>query len=173
MPTNTSNTSNTSKTNEKQGLDPKKIAKDKICQEWMAFCIAEDQDSTVEWYRKKANFWQQNEEHLKNNGFTYSSNISHALDFVDVQKVKDLEGCLLIVKIGNEMRPASKEDIDASYAMLEQTFKGIPGIRVLVTHHCIDVQKITLPQLRRLQSEILNSEEKEDGGNPIIKDLEL
>lgn len=159
---------------EKSALNTKEILDDPICMQWVTFCLAEDQKETADWYRKKTDFWTANQDHLKNFGFTYDGNLVHSLDSLALEKIEDMQGCLLVVKVGNDAKPAGANDIDLATKLIGDALADISGVRVLITHHAIDIKKISLPQLRRLQSEVLTSTLTEDGvHNPIISDLEL
>lgn len=54
---------------------------------------------------------------------------------------KYLEGKLLVVRVGDEDRPASQVDIDDVQAQLKKAFKGAK-CTTIVTHHCIDFEII-------------------------------
>ena len=79
---------------------------------------------------------------------------------------------MLIVKIGSDERPASPDDINLAYKMLNEVLEGVKGVRVIVTHHAFGIEKISLPQLRALQSSVLASTDPNEEINPII-DMEL
>lgn len=151
-------------------LNIEDIMGDPICNKWISYNSVEDTNSTAEWYKEKQSFWEENREHLESNGFKYNSNLGSALDEVNLMKVKedDLEGCLLVVKIGNSERPASPDDINLAYKMLNEVLDGVKGVRVIVAHHAFEITKISLPQLRTLQSAILTSEDDSDNVNPIL-----
>jgi len=160
-------------TKETKKLDVEKLSQDPICQKWLTYSIAEDTNQPSEWYREKQDFWEKNQIHLQSNGFSYGSNMSKALDEVSVVKESSLEGCLLIVRIGNDNRPASPQDIELAYNMLNEALVGVKGVRVIVTHHAFEVEKISLPQLRLLQSAVLASVDPTENVNPILRDLEV
>jgi hypothetical protein len=154
----------------KQKID--ELMEDPICQKWISYSTAEDADHSAEWFKAKQSFWEENQEHLESHGFDYATNIGSALDQIELMKEEDLEGCLLVVKIGNQERPASPDDINLAYKMLNEVLDGVKGVRVVVTHHAFDISKIPLPQLRVLQSAILASTDPTENVNPII-DLDL
>jgi len=158
---------------ETKKLDIEKVNKDPICQKWITYSFAEDTDKPSEWYKEKQEYWEKNQHHLEANGFTYGTNMSKALDEVSVVKEGDLEGCLLVVRIGNDNRPASPQDIELAYNMLNEALVGVKGVRVIVTHHAFAVEKVSLPQLRALQSAVLASTDHTENVNPILRDLEL
>jgi hypothetical protein len=151
-----------------ENINIEKIMDDPICKKWIAYSTTEDDKNPAEWFQEKQSYWEENEAHLKKNGFQYSTNIGSALDQVEIMKEEDLEGCLLVVKIGNQDRPASPDDINLAYKMLNEVLDGVKGVRVVVTHHAFDITKISLPQLRALQSSILSSTEIGEDINPII-----
>lgn len=161
--------------NQKKGktIDPKQILDDPIARQWVVFCLAEDQNETGEWYKEKLSFWSTNQDYLKTLGFSYEGNIAHSLDSLTIEKIEDMQGCLLVVKVGNDAKPAGPNDIDLACKLISDALDDVTGVRVLVTHHAIEFKKISLPQLRRLQSEVLSSTMDEAQHNPIIGDLEL
>lgn len=66
---------------------------------------------------------------------------------INMKKFDDLEGKFLLVKVGNENRPASKEDIQEIQDNLINLFE-INNVNCLafVTHHAIEmeiVEKLT------------------------------
>ena len=149
-----------------------------ICKTWMTYCISEPPEETEmklveKWCKDKQKYWDDNEKHLQDNGYSYDSGIMKALDFVNAEKVNDLEGSLLIVRIGSDDRPAPSSEIENAYALLEKALEGVKGVRVIITDHKFTIEKVSLPQLRRLQSSVLSSVDPEDNGNSIIKDLEV
>ena len=153
----------------KKCIDVKDIVKDPICTQWIAYCTVEDNKRPVDWYKDKQTFWEVNQTHLENNGFTYGTSMGTALDDVELIKEKELEGSLLVVKIGSDSRPASPDDINLAHKMLNEVLEGVKGVRVVVTHHAFDITKISLPQLRNLQSAVLASTEPSESFNPIIE----
>ena len=155
-----------------ESIDIEKIMEDPLCQKWVTYSAAQDTEKPAEWYREKQTFWEENHELLEANGFTYGSNMSGALDQVEALKSEELEGSLLVVKIGNQERPASPDDINLAYKMLNEVLDGVKGVRVVVTHHAFDITKISLPQLRSLQSAVLASVDPNENVNPIV-DLDL
>ena len=151
-----------------EGINIDSIVKDPICQKWISFSTAEDSKQPAEWFKDKQSFWEENQEHLENYGFSYGTNIGGALDEIALIKESELEGCLLIVKIGNNARPASPDDINLAYRMLNEVLDGVKGVRVVVTHHAFDISKVSLPQLRSLQSAVLMSVDPNENVNPIV-----
>ena len=155
-----------------EGINIEDIMDDPICQQWITYSTAEDSNHPAEWFKEKQTFWEENQTHLESNGFNYATNIGSALDQVEIMKEEELEGCLLVVKIGNQDRPASPDDINLAYKMLNEVLDGVKGVRVVVTHHAFDISKVALPQLRALQSAVLASTDPREDINPII-DLDL
>jgi len=155
-----------------EGINIDEVVKDPICQKWITYSTAQDPDQPVEWFKDKASFWEEQQTYLEERGFTYGTNIGSALDQVTIMKQEELEGCLLIVKIGSDERPASPDDINLAYKMLNEVLEGVKGVRVIVTHHAFGIEKISLPQLRALQSSVLASTDPNEEINPII-DMEL
>jgi len=149
-------------------IDIDKIAKDEICQKWITYCMAQDSKEPVEFFEAKQDYWESNQTHLEENGFHYSKNIGSALDEVSVMKDGELEGNLLVVKLGNDLHPASPDDINLATKMLKDLLDGVKGVRAIVVHHLFDISKISLPQLRFLQSAVMSSTDLEDNVNPIL-----
>ena len=156
-------------------IKEEEVTDDATINQWLKYCAIDPKihEEKVKWYKEKQDFWRKHHEFLSGKGFDYNAGIVNALDFVEVEKKDNMEGCLLIVKIGSDERPAGPAEVETAYKMILDALDGVKGIRVIVTHHLFDVQKITLPQLRNLQSEILTSCEHEDEGDTIISSLEL
>ncbi len=152
----------------KKKLDIEKLCKDEICQKWINYNCTEDQTHVLDWYRGKQQFWEDNKTHLENNGFKYGTNIGTALDDVSIVSPDKLDGTLLIVKVGSDKNPASQLDLDYVSGTFNQILEGVKGVRVVVTRHNFSVNKISLPQLRHLQSAVLSSCEPTENINPII-----
>ena len=154
----------------KQNID--ELIKDPICQKWITYNVAEEKDQPFNWYKEKQKFWEDNREHLTNNGFEYASSIGSAIDQIELMKKDNIEGSLLIFKIGSNEYPADPDDIQMAYKMVTDTLGDVKGVRVMVTHHAFDVTKVSLPQLRALQSSVLSSTDIDDNVNSIM-DLKL
>jgi len=158
-------------------IETNEIENCSICRTWITYCIAEpsgeDQKKTETWYKEKQAFFNTNQAHLESKGYSYTAGIAKALDFVDVEKQNNLEGTLLVVRVGSETRPASPTDIEMAYKMINDALEDVRGVRVLVTHHNFQIEKISLPQLRHLQSAVLASTDSSFDENPIIRDLEV
>ena len=151
------------------------IDTNEVINQWLKFCAIdpETHEEKMEWYKEKQKFWKLHQTFLSEKGFDYNSGIVKALDFVHAEKKDDMEGCLLIVKIGSEERMAGPAEVETAYKMILEALDGVKGIRVIVTHHLFDVQKVSLPQLRNLQSEVLASCDPNDEGDTILRTLEL
>ena len=156
-----------------ENIDIAKIKSCPICQEWIAYCLTEPSSDNSKvygaWIRDKQKFWENNTTYLTSMGFNYEAGLCKALDFIEISKhqKEDLEGCLLIVKVGNENKPATPQEVETTYKILKDAIDGVKGVRIIITQHNFSVEKIPLPQLRRLQSEILTSFESEVNINPI------
>jgi len=61
-------------------------------------------------------------------------------DIVAIKKAS-LSGKLIIVRIGNDKKPAIKEDIDEAYTLLSSALDKIKGLRVIVTHHAFTFER--------------------------------
>ena len=147
------------------------VDNDIVVNQWLKFCAIdpESKPNQIEWFKQKQEFWKKNEAHLGSKGFNFNSSIVNALDTVKAELHPNMEGSLLIFKIGSNERPAGLPEIDAAYKQIDQALDGVKGIRVMVTHHLFSVEKISLPQLRNLQSSVLSSCEPGDSGDTIIK----
>lgn len=53
---------------------------------------------------------------------------------------------LIIVKLGNDDRPASQEDIDAMAKTLKKAFKK--GKNVVVTHHAVSFETLPIGNIK-------------------------
>jgi type IV secretory pathway VirD2 relaxase len=159
---------------QKEEINISALMNDVVCKRWIIYTTAEPKQNTSEWFKEKQDYWNKNHDYLESKGFKYHTNINGALDFIKCEKEteKGLEGSLLIIRIGSTERPATKQDMDLAHESISKTLKGIPGVRVLVTHHDFQIEKISLPQLRNLQSKVLSSTEDNYGeaenANPII-----
>ena len=67
------------------------------------------------------------------------------------------DGSLLIVTIGSDSVPATKSDMDRVAETINEIFEGINGVRVLVVPHLVNIERLSLPALRSLQSKVVNS----------------
>tara|TARA_R110000824_G_scaffold8450_3_gene38485 strand:+ start:13537 stop:14013 length:477 start_codon:yes stop_codon:yes gene_type:complete len=139
-----------------------KIIKDcDTCCEWMALCMAQPEEGNIElkkkWQIEKNDFWGTNSDHLSGKGFEFNSELGKALDFVTIAKDDDLSGSLLVVKIGSSEFPADEDDLKASRQLIDAALSDVVGVRVIVVHHEFEVEKISLPQLRNLESQVLSS----------------
>jgi len=55
----------------------------------------------------------------------------------------------IIVKLGNEDRPASQEDIDAMAKSLKKAIKK--GKNIVITHHAIEFERVPLDNVNKVQ----------------------
>jgi hypothetical protein len=154
-------------------MDEKKyneFKKDKIINKWLIYSSINKED--LDWLKEKQLYWNKHKEHLEEKGFVYDSNISSALEKVKTTLVDPKDGCLLIVKIGSDNFPASKQEIKEAEDLFKNAFANIPGVIIIITHHSIDVQKIDIKQLKKIQSKIFESCLPDQNENPIY-DIEL
>lgn len=56
---------------------------------------------------------------------------------------------LIIVKLGNEDRPASQEDIDTLAKSLKKAIKK--GKNIVITHHAIEFERVPLDNVNKIQ----------------------
>lgn len=101
------------------------------------------------------------------------------IDNISVIVAKNIdECCLLIVKVGSDKIPATKEETQAVKEKLFNMLRDVPGLKLVVSNMDLDVQKITLPKLRQLQSTIVNSANGTDSpdekkSHPLLETIEL
>ena len=95
--------------------------------------------------------------------------MSSALDELQGQVIKDVEeGSLLVVTVGSEQTPATKNDMARVAKTIQGVLKDVNGVRVLIIPHLIKVEKLPLKALRTIQSSVVQSTWDEDGTNVII-----
>ena len=83
----------------------------------------------------------------------------------------DLEdGSLLIFSLGSDEVPASRDDMNRIGELVLELFQETKGIKVLMLPHLVKVEKIPLPQLKNIQSQVINSWKEENSG-ALITDL--
>lgn len=151
----------------------------KICQKWIDYCLREPSYDNSHiyntWLNEKRKYWKANSEHLEKMGFNYDAGLCKALDYIEISKHQreDLEGCLLVIKVGSDKKPATPKEIEVTHKVIKDALAGVRGVKVIITQHSFTMDKVALPQLRRLQSEILTSFEPEENSNPIISNLEV
>lgn len=153
--------------------DIDKIMADPIAKKWVYLCMAENKESPAQWFKEKNDFWKENSTHLETFGFKFNGGITHALDSVLVEKIEDMEGCLLVVRVGTNEQPANTNDVELAQKVMIEALDGVEGVRVIISHHALDIKKLSLPQLRKVQSEVLMAKDPDWNGNPIITDLEV
>lgn len=153
-------------------LNIDELIKDPICQKWITYNATEEKGQPFNWFKEKQKFWEDNREHLTTHGFEYASSLGSAIDQVELMRKDNIEGSLLLFKIGSDEYPADPDDIQMAYKMVTDTLGDVKGVRVMVTHHAFDVTQVSLPQLRALQSSVLSSMDIDDNVNSIM-DLQL
>ena len=77
------------------------------------------------------------------------------------------EGTLLVVTVGDKDHEPTKEDMSNVESVVDVAFRGVKGVKVLVVPHLIQIEQLSVPQLRTMQSEILTSYDPEEE-NPIL-----
>lgn len=137
------------------------IVEDEIVLEWATMCLMEHPEDGRDWMTKKSNYWAEHEDYLKEKGFEFHGDIHKALDDLTIEKLEDLEGSLIIVTVGTEQSPATDEDIDYVYETMKAAFASVKNVRVIVLNKTVDIKKISLPQLRRIESEIVSNRDEE------------
>ncbi len=152
--------------------DIEKIMSDEVAKQWTTLCLAENTQDPAKWFKDKSEFWRQNSAHLESFGFSFKGEINHALDTVLVEKLEDLQGSLLLVRVGTDAQPAATTDIELAQKIMSEALAGVEGVRVIISHHAIDIKKVSLPQLRKLTSEVLTAGEDTNNRN-VILDLDV
>jgi len=79
------------------------------------------------------------------------------------------DGSLLVVTVGSEKTPATKSDMERVAQTVNEIFDGVNGISVLVIPHVVNVEKLSLPALRTIQSRVVSSWSDDE---PISIDLD-
>lgn len=153
--------------------DIDKIMGDEVAKKWVVLCMAENKENPKQWFKDKDAYWKLHAKHLEDFGFNFNGSITHALDNTLIEKIEDMEGCLLVVKIGTTEQPASANDVEIAHKVMEQALNGVDGVRCIISHHALDIRKISLPQLRKIQSEVLSSKDADWEGPRYISDLEV
>lgn len=147
------------------------------CKTWVSLCVSEpdfskDQEAAEKWAEEKEKFWVANKDHLTEKGFTQFSSYSKAIDFINFEKykVKDLDQCLIIFKIGSDNRPSSPENIEEFTKQITEAIGDVKGVRIIITHNDIKLEKVSLLRLRELQSEVLKAKEE---NCPVLLDIDI
>ena len=153
--------------------DIDKIMGDPLAKKWVYICMAENKENPKQWFKEKNDFWKEHSKHLETFGFNFNGGITHALDNALIERIDDMEGCLLVVRVGTNEQPAAAADVELAQKVIEQALDGIDGIRVIISHHALDIKKISLPQLRKIQSEVLMTKDPDWKGPTAISDLEI
>ena len=145
-------------------LDVDLIAKCPLCKQWQSFCLSEpkseEADVIRKWSTEKQEYWDKHKEHLENNGQSFAGTMAKALDNLETMIVanssKNLDGCLLIARVGSKEHPPAQIDLQKTYNLMNELLKDVKGVRVLVTTPDFAIEKISLPQLRNLQLSLIH-----------------
>ena len=62
----------------------------------------------------------------------------------DIEHLEMDDNSFLLVRVGNERRPASIEDIEHIKKCITEL--NLPNLKCLVTHHAVDFQVFTYPK---------------------------
>lgn len=75
-----------------------------------------------------------------------------------VLKGEDLQdGCILVLTVGDEKRPASREDIKRAEEKMCNLFEDLNGIKIMVIPHTFKLEVLPLKKIRSIESEVINS----------------
>ena len=157
-------------------LDVDKIMSDKIAYEWVCFCLARDLSNPKDWFERKSHFFEKNKEHLQSLGLSdQRKGLNNALDEVALQKFEHLTGSLLIVKVGNGVNPAVKEDIDIVRNLFSEVAAKYKNLCVLIVSRDINVQQFSLPQLKRLENQAIETMDQHTTNQSpnVISDIDI
>lgn len=170
----TSSKSTNSTKKAKKALDINEVIKDPICQKWVNYCLLHDDNAPVSLIKEKTDFYHKNQAHLKKNGllFENSESLQRALDTLESNIIGDLEGCLLHIKVGSESRAASIDELSALERDINDFIKDKIGITVLVSDHSVSIEKYNLPQLRKLTSKVIGSNDPSET-NKVLTQVEI
>lgn len=144
------------------------------CKEWITILAKENKSFknntslSEKFLMDKQSFWEKNKETLEEHGFNYNLSLESALQDIKIMKTENLEGSLLVVSVGDEKKPASEDQIDYVKKMLQEVLDEVKGVRVLVTNTPLNIKKVSLPQLRKIESSILSSCDSSRVTNPIL-----
>lgn len=74
---------------------------------------------------------------------------------IDIIPLGQLKDNLLIIKVGNKDKPATKEDIDNVLDTLKQCLADLDlkDTHILVTHHAVDFEMIGIKGLKNIKKE--------------------
>jgi len=110
---------------------------------------------------------------MENEKIENSKEIENELNILKGNLFKDIEkGSLIVVQVGTEATPATKSDIERTAMSLNNLFKEAKGVKVLILPHLVTIDVISLPTLRKIESEIVNSFE-DSYEEPIVIGLDL
>ena len=90
--------------------------------------------------------------------------------------IYQLKDNILIVKVGNEDRPAGPDDITQVRNELTKILKDFEGCRVLVIHHAIDFQLLStkgLKNIPKLMEKLRKKSSERMGSRNAIFSLEV
>lgn len=87
--------------------------------------------------------------------------LTHAISQIKTQIMNEIEGSLIVVKVGSDKNPAQNADVKAARKCIEEAIRGTKGVKLIVATHNFDIQQLTLSDLRQIQSELLQEDETE------------
>jgi len=62
----------------------------------------------------------------------------------------NLNPSLLVLTVGNKEEPATKNDMQKVAETVNYLFEGIPDVLILVVPHLVQVEKFSMPELKKL-----------------------
>lgn len=80
------------------------------------------------------------------------------------------DGSLLVITVGNVTVPATRSDMERVSETVDEMFEDVKGVKVLLVPHTVEIEKIPLPTLRNIQSQVVNSWNEES--TAIVNDID-
>lgn len=146
-------------------IDWDKALKCTFCREWIT--INSNGVLEKEELDFKEEYWEKYKDKLKGVGFKDPNSVNLSLTPYEKECIEDLDGVLLVFKIGNEDNPATTKMLNNFAATV--TNLATEKTKVLITHHRVGIEKINLPKLKNIENKLL-TEQKEE---PIVFDDEF
>ena len=108
---------------ENNSIDFEKVVNCTICREWVTMCSKSYMNDTEALIYKEY-YWKEHANVLKTAGFENRYELFKALTETEVELLKDLDGSLLIVKVGNDTYPARTSDMKAMDTIMKEFLEG-------------------------------------------------
>lgn len=136
-------------------IDWDKVISCPICREWIV--LSSKGILTKEELEFKNKYWERHGHKLREQGF--DNDISLDLTSYQLECIEDLDGVLLMFKVGDDSMPATNETI-LNFAKCVDDLQS-DKIKVIISPHNVELQKVNLPSLQKLENHLL-SEKKEE-----------